>query len=254
MTLNYHRITTTGKSLMATMFFSWLVGCAAPEVLPPTDEELDMMAGAVLADAVYKETLLSECGSVGPELKSYAQDLRAMWMYSHGDVLAGADAQYSQSLVEEVIIYEEQPIALRAVRFKHRHQNRAVAELRLRARSADNQRIVCERRFEELETTLTEKAYLDPATERDAMIHEQLIETADEPVTLAEVPTIAADIPRDLKPGRSYRQIEKRMESQCPDAALVVIHNDWPHEAYGIYCGEQSQSFVVCEWGECSAP
>ncbi len=254
MKLSYKRFIITSKSFIATVLFTWLAGCAAPEIKPPSEEELDLMAGAVLADAVYTDALLNQCAAVSPELKTYAQDLRDMWMYSHGDVLAGADAQYSQSLAEEVTVYQEQPFALRAVRFKHRHQNRAAAELRLRERGAENRRIVCQRRFSELETTLTEKSYLDPASERDALIHEQLIAAADESVALPEVPTLAADIPRDLEPGRSYRQIEKRMENRCPDAALVVIHNDWPHEAYGIYCGEQSQSFVVCEWGECRTP
>lgn len=254
MKLNYRRTTAIGQSLIAAVLLAWMAGCAAPEIAPPSDEELDLMAGAVLADAVYTNALLTQCGAVSPKLKTYAQDLRDMWMYSHGDVLAGADAQYSQSLTEEITHYQEQPLALRAVRFKHRHQNRAAAELRLRERGAENQRIVCERRFGELETTLTEKSYLDPASERDALIHEQLIAAAEEPVTLREVPTLASDIPRDLEPGRSYREIEKRMESRCPDAALVVIHNHWPHEAYGIYCGEQSQSFVVCEWGECRTP
>lgn len=252
MKLSYKRFTTTGQSLLASVLFSWLAGCAAPEVKPPTDKELDLMASAVLAEAVYTDALLSECGSVSPELKSYAQDLREMWRYSHGEALAGADAQYSQALADEVTHYQEQPLSLRAVRFKHRHQNRAATELRLAERSASNRRIVCERRFEELEKTLEEKRYLE--SERDQLIQEQLVAAADESVSMAEVPTLAADIPRTLEPGRSYREIEKRVEEQCPDAAPMVIHNDWPHEAYGIYCSEQEQSLLVCEWGECRTP
>ncbi|WP_347332851.1 hypothetical protein [Marinimicrobium locisalis] len=252
MKLSDKRFTTIGHSLLASVLFSWLAGCAAPEVKPPTDKELELMAGAVLAEAVYTDALLSECGAVSPELETYAQDLREMWRYSHGEALAGADAQYSQALADEVTHFQGKPLALRAIRFKHRHEHRAATELRLAERSANNRRIVCERRFGELEKTLEEKRYLK--SERDQLIQEQLIASADESVSMTEVPTLAADIPRNLEPGRSYREIEKRMEQQCPNAAPMVIHNDWPHEAYGIYCSEQNQSLLVCEWGECRTP
>lgn len=252
MKLSYKRFTTIGQLFLASVLLTWLAGCAAPEVKPPSDKELDLMAGAVLAEAVYTDTLLSECGSVSPELKRYGQDLREMWHYSHGEALSGADAQYSQTLADEVTHYQEQPLSLTAIRFKHRHQKRAATELRLGERGANNRRIVCERRFAELEKTLEEKRYLE--SERDQLIQKQLVAAADDSVSMAEAPTLAADIPRNLEPGRSYREIERRVEEQCPNAAPMVIHNDWPHEAYGIYCGEQDQSLLVCEWGECHQP
>lgn len=248
---------TTGRSVipaLLTTFALLLTACAGPKVVPPSEEERNDMARAVLSEAIYTESLLSQCASVSPELKLYAQDLRTLWMDAHAEVLSGADNQLNRALAGEARDYAGHALALSAVRFKHEHQGRAERELRLNERSANNQRIVCQRRLDELEPTLTERRYLTPGSERDLLVRDALVADAERPVTMGEVPTLALEIPRNLAPGRSYREIERRMANTCPNAELVVIANEWPHEAYGIYCGQQSQSFIVCDWGECRAP
>lgn len=248
---------TTGRSVIPALLAAlalFLTACAGPKVVPPSEEERNEMARALLTEAIYIEGLLSECAAVSPELKIYAQDLRTIWMETHGDLLAGADTQLNRELAGETRDYAGHALALSAVRFRHEHRGRAVQELRLNERSANNQRIVCKRRLDELEPTLTERPYLTPDSERDILVRDALMADAERPVALSEVPTLALDIPRNLAPGRSYREIERRMANTCPNAELVVIANEWPHEAYGIYCGQQSQSFIVCDWGECQAP
>ncbi len=232
----------------------FITACAAPPVEPPSSAERNDMARALLSDAIYTEALLSQCGALSPDLKTYSQDLRTLWMELHGSALAGADTQLNQSLAGETRDYSGHALSLTAVRFKHEQQKRANRELRLNERSANNRRIVCQRRLDELESGLSDRPYLDPESERDALVLETLIENAEMSVGLQEVPTLALNIPPELAPGRSYREIERRMETTCPNAELVVIANEWPHEAYGIYCGQQSQSFIVCDWGECAAP
>lgn len=227
--------------------------CAGPEA-PPSEAERNELARELLSEAIYTEALLTQCGAISPELKAYAQDLRTIWMDAHGAALAGADTQFNQALANETRDYSGHALALSAVRFKHEHQGRAAQELRLNTRSANNQRIVCQRRLDELEPTLTDRYYLNPESKRDALVLDSLIGSAERSVGLGDVPTLALDIPRNLDPGRSYREIEQQMANTCPNAELVVIANEWPHEAYGIYCGQQSQSFIICDWGECAAP
>ncbi len=239
---------------LATVLALFITACAGPQVTPPSPSERNEMARELLSEASYTEALLAQCSAISPELKVYAQDLRTIWMDTHGAALAGADTQLNRELADETRDYSGHALALSAVRFKHEHEGRATEELRLNKRSANNQRIVCQRRLDELESTLSDRYYLNPESERDALVLGALISDSEQPLELKDVPTLALNIPPNLDPGRSYREIERRMARTCPSPELVVVANEWPHEAYGIFCGQQSQSFIVCDWGECSAP
>ncbi|MGD8176710.1 hypothetical protein [Marinimicrobium sp. ARAG 43.8] len=236
-----------------------LVGCATPTVTPPSEEEKNALAEASLASAVYTETLLGRCERVGPDLKSLARDLRLMWMTEHGDLLAGADTQYSLSLANETLDYSGHAMALSAVRFLHHHQSRAEKTLRLHERSPENRRLVCERELNNVERELNQPLVEQDDTERAALIRRILIAQAERPVTLEDVPTLALQIPGQQPPGRSYRALESRWLSECEDGMLLVIANEWPHEAYGAFCDSSETGapsgprFVTCEWGECDS-
>lgn len=224
--------------------------CASPQVIaPPSEEELNRVSQAVLEDAVYTNTLLRECSGVSPEAKHYAMDLAEVWQSLHGEALAGADRQYREHLRAEVIEYLNEPLALSAIHFSHQTQARATEELRLHTRSDNNQRIVCERRLKELEQNMDARPYV--TSERDRLALAQLKGEAESRLPLPQAPTLAGGIPLEQAPGRSYRKIETQTSERCPGADVVVIHSDWPHEAYGAYCEGEAMAFVECEWGEC---
>lgn len=227
-----------------------LAACASPEIAPPTEEELNRVSLGLLENAVYTDSVLRECSRVGPEAKAYSADLREVWQSLHGDALAGADEQYQRYLQAGVVEYRGRALALSAIHFAHEHQGRAREELRLNTRSDTNQRIVCERRLEELEQTIDTRAYVD--SERDQLALAQLREAPAGDLAMSDVPTLAGGVPLEQDPGRSYREVEAEAKEQCTgQSELVVIHTDWPYEAYGAYCQDEPRAFIECEWGQC---
>lgn len=227
-----------------------LTACASPEIAPPTEEELNRVSQGLLENAVYIDSILRECGRVGPETKAYGADLREMWQSLHGDALVAADEQYQRHLQAEVVEYRDRTLALSAIQFAHKHQGRAREQLRLNTRSDTNQRIVCERRLDELEQKIDTREYVD--SERDQLALAQLREASAGNLPLSDVPTLAGGVPLEQDPGRSYREAETKAKEQCPGRSeLVVIHTDWPYEAYGAYCQGEPRAFIECEWGQC---
>lgn len=233
-----------------------LVACSQTTKEPATPDEvmLETMAHELMDEAVYLATVLTRCGSLTTEMANRTRDMRTVWLEFHGAALAGADA-YDRQNRGDTREYRDQTLSLRAIAFRHQAQNRADKELRLHARSPLSKRRVCERRLAELETELDQAGYMDPESKQDQRVHEQLLGLAGEQeVTLSEVPSLAAGVPRDLDPGRSYLDIERELKRTCPDPTILVVANEWPHEAYGALCGRSSQTFISCSWGECRTP
>jgi len=228
-----------------------LTACAAPEVPPSSDEELNQVAQSLLEETVYTHSLLNECGGIGPEFRRHSEDLAMLWLDQHGDALAGADAQYTQSLRPDIFEYRGESLALAAIELSHTAQQRAREELRLRGRSLNNQRIVCERRFEELEQTLDERPYIDRDSERDQLALQTLSEHPADDTSPDALPSLAGDVPMGIAPGRSFHRIEEQVRQECTDSRFTVLENDWPREAYGVFCEGEPMQVIACEWGEC---
>lgn len=231
-----------------------LTACAAPEVAPPTDSELNQVAKELLREAIYTRTLLDQCASTGPELKAYTEDLALLWNDLHGDALAGADAQYSSAFEagpSEIIEYQGTRLALDAIRFYQKHQARATEELRLEGRSLNNRKLFCERRLDTLEKNLDQQPYLNEESERERQALAELAQHPGESKTMAEVPVLSGFIEPNQAPGRSYHRLEEEAKRDCADSELLVITVDWPREAYAHYCCGEAVALISCEWGEC---
>lgn len=174
-----------------------------------------------------------------------------LWLDQHGNVLAGADAQYTQSLSADIFEYRGNSLALPAIDLYHNAQRRARQELRLSGRSLNNQRIVCERRFDEWEQTVNERPYIDRDSEREQLALRTLSEHPDGDVNLQDLPSLAGNVPMGVAPGRSYHRLEEQVRQECPEFRFTVIENEWPREAYGVFCSGEPMQVIACEWGEC---
>lgn len=228
-----------------------LTACAAPEVPPSSEEELNQVAQSVLEEMVYARSILGECGSVGPRLNQHTEDLTMLWLDQHGNALAGADAHYTQSLRADTFEYRGESLALAAIDLSHDAQQRAREELRLSGRSLNNQRIVCERRLTEFEQTLNERAYIDPDSEREQLALRTLSDHPADAVNIDELPSLAGAVPMGIAPGRSYHRLEEQARQECANYRFTVIENEWPREAYGVFCEGEPFQVIACEWGEC---
>ncbi|MDQ2078017.1 hypothetical protein [Marinimicrobium sp. ABcell2] len=228
-----------------------LFGCASPEVPPATEVELDMASRQILREAVYVNTILDNCARFSRELGEQAGLLRQTWQDKNGDYLAAADAHFTERLADDTVQYRGAPLALSAIQLSHRHQTRAHEELRLDQRSPNNQRIVCERRLNTMESSL--QRITPNQGQRSTLVLDTLLSSHPQAgETLATVPTLGVHIARNQEPGRSYYQLLEQEQGECPTPELRVIDNQWPHEAYGAYCESIPYAFIKCEWGECT--
>lgn len=235
------------------LFALLLAGCAGQEKPDQPPMTLTELSRSVLAEAIYLDRLLDQCAGVNGELRSQAEDIRTLWLNFHGQVLAGADA-HDRAQRTDQREYRGRTLSLNAIGFRREHRQRATRELRLHERSAQGKQRVCERRLAELLPEVDRVTYLDPQSEHQRGLRDQLEEKADAPGSLDGLPSLAADVPPDLSPGRSFHQVEQALGKTCPDPTLIVVADDWPHEAYGALCADQTQTFMTCEWGECHTP
>lgn len=225
--------------------------CATQEPKPPTETELNRVATELLEQTIYYHSLMEQCGTRGPELKSHGEDLSLLWLEQYGDVLAGADQQYSRSLQAQTFDYQGQPLALEALMFMRDAHDRATRELRLDSRSPSNQRIICAQHLNQLETRLEERPRLGLDSERERGAWDELRQRDADPVDPFGLPTLGGNLPPQLAPGRSYYRLEEQISPRCPDLEVFVIDNEWPREAYGFYCESEPEVVVQCHWGEC---
>lgn len=86
-------------------------------------------------------------------------------------------------------------------------------------------------------------------------VNRELLSYADQhpnPVAKGSlIPTLANGFAEPSNPGRSQFSIEKIARKQtCLDANIYTLKNQWPDEAYAIFCKE-NQQVITCEWGNC---
>jgi hypothetical protein len=229
-----------------------LTGCAAPEVEPPTRPELDAVAKAVLHEAVYINTLLQRCGEFDSNLAQQTERLEQRWLEHNGALLAGADAHYSDMLTGKTYRYQGEPLALEAILLTQQARTKALDEVKCERRSLNNRLVFCQRRLEGMaqQTPIMEFG----EGERTQLTVQSLIamQPGARPI-LNEVPSLADHIDCNQDPGPSYFRELQNVQKDYPDAKLLVIHHDWPSEAYGAYCEGAPLAFITCQWGECSS-
>lgn len=241
-----------GLMSLSLLLGSALTGCAAPEVEPASGPELDAVSQAVLREAVYINTLLKRCSEFDAQLAQQAERLEERWLEHNGALLAGADAHYSDTLTGDTYRYQGQPLALEAVQLTQEARRRALEEMKFERRSLNNRMLFCQRRLEEMAQQPPTIEFGDG--QRTQLTVQSLI--AMQPgarPNLDEVPRLAAHIDFNQNPGPSYFRQLQEVQQDCSDAELLVIHNDWPSEAFGAYCEGAPLAFITCDWGDCSS-
>lgn len=227
-----------------------LFGCATSEIPPATQSELSAASEQILHEAVYINTILGSCAGLSTPLARRTNELRQAWQEQNGLYLAAADAHFSAQLSPETLQYRGLPLALEAVQFSHQQKERAHEELKLQQRSSTNQRIVCERLLSSLESSL-QRIIPDQGSRSEWVLNALISSYPQAGASLARVPTLGSHIAPNQEPSRSYYQLVEQEHATCPNLELVVIDNQWPHEAYGAYCESVPYALIECQWGEC---
>lgn len=241
----------TGLASLSLLLGATLTGCATPEVEPPSHPELDAVAKSVLREAVYVNTLLQRCSEFDDQLAEQASRLEERWLEHNGALLAGADAHYSDTLTGKTYQYQGQPLALEAVQLTQQARERALNEMKFERRTLNNRMLFCQRRLEEM-TQQSPTIELGDGERTQLTVQSLIAMQSGARPDLNEIPHLAAYINFNQDPGPSYYQLLQDLQGDCPDAELLVIHHDWPAEAYGAYCEGTPLEFITCQWGECS--
>lgn len=228
-----------------------LAGCATPPPVLDTSK-LPAIAEKIIDQAVYYNSLFSTCDKLGGDAEIQAISIQQDWLTANWPLVAAADQVYTKSHSAEAINYQNHLLSPIAIRMAQQAHIRAINELNLDQRSTTNQQKTCEFRFSKIDAESI-KLTSDPeiATYANALLTEG--QNPSDAITIARVPSLAGGVPLDLPVGKSYYHIAEEQEKKCADAYTLVMTNDWPHEAYANFCGNQLKEVLTCEWGNCTA-
>ncbi|WP_331345679.1 hypothetical protein [Cellvibrio sp. UBA7661] len=237
----------THKKYLLQLIFGivLLTGCAAQP--PMLDEDsLARAATNTLSEAVYFSNLFTTCGTLGGDIEVDAIDTQQNWLNENAKLVAAADAFYSQLHNKESFKYNNTTVAPAAIRLVLDARTRATNELALPQRSPINKQKICQFRLAQISgkaLPLANKPEIAP-------YKAELLKHLPADYKIADVPTLAAGF-QGSSQGATFYSIANAHEKTCPAAYTLSITNQWPHEVYATFCGENATSVLTCEWGKC---
>lgn len=239
--------TQTGLAIMPALFF--LASCTSQAPAPSATDVTDA-AETIVKETVYVSTLFTTCASLGGEQEIMAIDKQQDWTTNNGELAAAADTLYSQRIAATTIDYDGKRLSPAAIYLAKQARQRALDELGLSKRSANNQRKTCDFRLAKI-TVANSKLSHQPTI---AAAHADIMKSAPSRITpIQAIPTLAANINLDTPPGRTYYSINKALEKECNAPFTLTLVNQWPNEAYANFCGNNLVDTLMCEWGKCEA-
>lgn len=242
--IHYHHL------LMGILSLIFLSACTTS---PPTsDVHTDKLAVTeLLSEAVYTITIFNECEALGGDAELDALSIRQNWLEKNWQLIDAADRYYTEQEQASSTLYRGELLSLNAIYLVSLAQQRALNELNLKQRSKENRQIFCQRRLQKLakdELKLTQKVTLSTQAFE---VKSQPTESAASTTVVRKVPTLAGGYSFKHTQGRSAYQAVNLLKAECPSVNTLVVHNEWPLEAYASYCDNKPLAFLVCEWGKC---
>lgn len=236
--------------ILLTLIALFATGCAQQEILPSEDPaELTQTAMITLDNYVYLNELFNQCSALGGDAEYEALSVQQDWLAKNWANVVAADAYYSQQLISSAKDYRDTKISLEAIWLKHQARLRANNELNLNQRTSSNQQKVCVRRMQAVAEN-----EIEPGQTLQTQANLQSLATQHDRDTrrVTVVPTLAGGFDLDLPTGSSYYVLAENLKKECPEAAFIVIENQWPNETYASYCNQTPVSLIQCQWGQCS--
>lgn len=230
---------------------AFFAGCAQQPVVVPSEDpaQLTQLSADILSKAVYVNTIFNRCTALGGDAELEAITAQQDWIDKNWPAIIAADHYYTTHLGSQAVSYRGGNIALAAVLLSYDAQQRAINELNLKQRTPTNQQKTCVWRLQgivqqELDLVQGEQALAD----LQALQQQYTGSTT----TITPVPSLAGDVKPQQSNGRSYFVLAEEFKKECPRGQIIVLHNQWPQEAYASYCNEVPVSLITCEWGKCT--
>ncbi len=240
-----HLLKQSGLLLLGALLIG---GCANKPPQVPTRQEITEANAKALGLAIRLDSLARDCSRLGGKTADLARTTREQWLGRNWHWVAVADADYSLDLKGQTSQYKGMDIAPEALRFLAEQQTRAERAIGFHKRSQQSRENICAKHLafyndqsNDLEFGPHGKAY--------RFLQKNYPDASTEPY---RVPALSGDLDPRSEPGRSLYQIEKTThQNHCEQATIYTFRNQWPHEAYGVFCANQPSFLVTCEWGRC---
>ena len=225
-----------------------LQSCSAPKEVAPTFTADPAAFDYAVSEAVDMQIYTKECSKLGGDTDTKAKEAAAAWYQRNWPQVQAADKGYSQSLASHTISYNNENIALPAVKLYADKEKNILMRVDQTRHSRSSVQDFCARKM-----TSYKDGSLDLSRNKNADLYLKSLATspAAEPY---KIPSLAGNLVTNSNPGRSQFNLEKTMNaSNCVNGEIMTLRNDWPYEVYGAFCEGGKTIFVSCEWGECKA-
>ena len=240
---NHSRFRITSGLIALSTAALLLGGCASKDNAPKFTAD-PMAFETAMSQAIELEIYSTQCAVFSAETEALAKQAVTEWNKRNWPQVDAADKQYSNQLCDQTFDYNNERIALSAIKFRAEVEKDALRHLDSTRQAHSNIHDICDHRLADFRD-----GKLDISSNTNLYL-KSLASNAGEP---HRVPTLAGTLELSAKPGRSQYDIEKNLnEWNCQNAEILTLRNDWPHEGYGIFCDSKQTIFVTCEWGECS--
>ncbi len=227
-----------------------LSGCATQKKRVATQKELEQTSREVIKSTIFFRTITNTCKTLGGETAQYADTVYDAWLARNWRWISAADSFYSDRLKARTIAYQNQEIALPALKLLADGKKKAETKIGLKRRTQSTRAKACKRNI---------APYADPTADFIADPEKKLaLETLLKRYGVADgkvhqIPSLAGSLQPLDAPGRTLYTVESSLHTQgCATPHLVTFKNDWPQEVYGAYCQNEKQFFIACEWGKCN--
>lgn len=233
-----------------TLFFivtvtALITACASKPAPVISSDQLHDHSMAYLRQAIRADTLSQICRSISHDKNSKAESLYQQWLGQEWSVIVGADSFYRTTLSGETLSFDNQILAMNALRLYADETERSNASFSYLARVKMNPERTCLRKMHET---------LAPLTLEEGVRAKLLAQAPRHPAPPAQgdrIPSLAGNFTIDAVAGRSFYKIEQSTKNMsCPNPKIITFQNKWPTEIYGVFC-ETDHRLVSCDWGQC---
>ena len=235
-------------SLLLTASVLLLQGCASQKEVAPQFTADPAAFDYAVSEAVIMQLNTSECGKLGGDMSTKANDAASAWYQRNWPQVQVADQNYTQKLASKTIVYNNEKIALPAIKLYSTAEKNIRIQLDQTRHSRSSIMDFCNRKL-----TGYKDGTLDLSRNQNADLYLKSLATSPA-TTPYKIPLLAGSLVTNSNPGRSQFNLEKTMgESGCVNGEILTLRNDWPYEVYGAFCAGDKTVFISCEWGECKA-
>jgi len=222
-----------------------LQGCGGPKELAPQFTADPAAFDYGVSQTAEMQLYTQECGKLGGTLSTSANEARTAWYQRNWPQAHAADVGYSQKLASQTLNYNNETVALPAIKLYAGIEKEILLKLDQTRHSLSSVTDTCNRKL-----AAYKDGSLDLSQNKNADLYLKSL-ASSAPATY-KVPSLAGSLQPSSLPGRSQYTLEKTLtEWNCADGEVMTLRNDWPYEVYGAFCTSGKTVFITCEWGEC---